>query len=164
MDVLEETKIFSRRVVSNQKVSKAPFGSAPLILVALIVLTSACESAPPARDEIPNIKTRISELESYYAGKWEGTLDSLMGRNFAATSGDFGAWSAITVNDEVWSFQKFSDRSFFYTQKNAEVDITLIYMSPDSVSDTALPVKINLRKDRERWVVTGMKKVKPLVY
>ena len=133
-------------------------------LIALIVLTSACVSEPPSRDEIPNIKTRISELESYYAGNWEGALDSLMGRNFAATSGDFGAWSAITVNDEVWGFQKFSDRSFFYTQKNAEVDLTIIYMSPDSVSDTALPVKIVLKKDSERWVVTGMKKVAPLVY
>ena len=169
MDVLEFTQIFSRhicsrQVVSKQTVSKSPFRFAPLLLVVSIVLTSGCASEPPARDEIPNIKTRISELESYYAGKWEGTLDSLMGRNFAATSGDFGAWSAITVNDEVWGFQKFSGRSFFYTQKNAEVDIMLIYMSPDSVSDTALQVKINLEKNRERWLVTGVKKVKPLVY
>lgn len=126
-----------------------------------LLLFVGCAESPPKRDQIPIIKTQISRLEGFYGGSWQGELDSLMTLNFRAEMGERGKWEAIVVADENWRLSAFSNRSFFYTNKNAEAELAFVYRSPDGKSDSLLSVLITLKRDRNRWLIDDVVKVKP---
>ena len=134
---------------------------AALWLMAVSFFVS-CVEKDPSRDQISEIKTRISELVSFYQGERNQGLDSLLSPEFHAEMGERGRWQAITVDDQVWPLTGTARREFYYTQKQGEAELSLVYRSPDGQSDSLLPVKITLSKRKDLWLVEDVQPVEPL--
>ncbi len=128
------------------------------------VMCCSCSNSEPPRDEIPHIKDQLAKLESLYGGAYHGSLDSLLTTEFAATGGDQGVWQAKTIENSAWTFSGSKGRSFFYNKESGEADLQFVYHSPDQLRDTAFAVKITFKKNKDRWLVSGVKPVEPLTY
>ncbi len=133
----------------------------PAFAVGLITLTG-CVDRPPKRDEIPHIKEQLGKLEKFYRGEYDRSLDSLLTGRFYAEMGKQGQWGALNVDGVAWPFHGFANRSFFYTKKIAEVDLKMRYRSPDSTTDSLLPVKIRLNHEKGQWLVEKITPQEPI--
>ncbi len=154
-----------RQVRDGAKLVSERTGVVSLLLalsIVAVVAFSGCVDRPPKRDEIPHIKTQLVKLEKFYRGEYEHSLDSLLTGRFYAEMGKQGQWGALNVEGVAWPFHGFANRSFFYTKKMAEVDLKMRYRSPDSTTDSLLPVKIRLNYEDGQWLVEKITPQEPL--
>lgn len=134
---------------------------AALCLIAVSFFVS-CAETNPSRDEIPAIKTRISELVSFYQGERNQGLDSLLTPMFRAEMGERGRWQALIVDGEIWPLTGTTRREFYYTNKQGEAELSFVYRSPEDQSDSLVPVKITLSKNKDLWLVEDVQPVEPI--
>lgn len=137
------------------------YRQAPLCLMAAAIVIS-CTEKNPARNQIPMIKTQISELVRFYQGERNDGIDSLLTPTFHAEMGEKGRWQALMVKGEIWPLAGATRREFFYTNKQGEAELSLVYRSPDSQSDSLVPVKITLTKKKDIWLVEDVQPVEPI--
>jgi len=159
----ESESKMENRIVTKQRYNPALRFAGRLLVIAGLTL-SGCVDRPPERDEIPHIKSQLVELEKFYRGEMSRPVDSLLTQRFYAEMGKRGQWEALTVDGKSWPFSGFANRSFFYTKKLAEVELSFRYHKPDSDIDSLLPAKIRLKKEHGQWLVESVKPVEPLVY
>ena len=157
-----ESKMENRITTRHLRAPAMRFAVRLLLIFGLAL--SGCVDRPPERDEIPHIKSQLVELEKFYRGESARPVDSLLTQRFYAEMGKRGQWEALTVDGKSWPFSGFANRSFFYTKKLAEVELSFRYHKPDSDVDSLLPAKIRLKKERGQWLVESVKPVEPLVY
>ncbi len=137
---------------------------ASIFLVGFSLSLVGCVEEPPSRDEIPLIKAQLVDLEKFYLGEYRTTPDSLLTQRFYAEMGKRGKWEALVVDGELWPFDGFANRSFFYTKKVAEVELSFRYKNPTTKADSLVPAKIRLNYERGKWLVENITPVEPLIY
>lgn len=139
-----------------------------LLALSVSLVYVSCEEHPPSRDQIPVIKDQISALEGFYLGTWSGEPDSLMTQEFYADMGERGRWQALIVEDEIWPFIGFRNRSFSYSKTDGTAELRFLYRSPDSAMgsmvDSLVPVQIILKHANEIWKIDDVQAIKPIVY
>lgn len=136
------------------------FGFA-LCLISAVFLVSCTERAP-SRDEIPAIKAKITELVTFYQGQRAQGLDSLLTLTFQAEMGEKGRWQALMIDGQIWPLAGTNRREFFFTNKQGEAELSFVYRSPDTQSDSLVPVRIILSKKKDLWLVEDVQFVEPI--
>jgi len=121
-------------------------------LIPVVLFLSSCAEKNPPRDEIPSIKNSLALFQMALTERNMAAIDTLLAPEADENGLNYQSALDLAYNSgQDTAFHSFGGREFFFTGKRAVVTCSI----KNKPSDSGRPVEIQLRKKKDRWLISG---------